>query len=219
MSLQNRRDVQARKINLFQKLAATLVKCKCTPNQISIMSSVFALITLFAFYLCSIESGSIAFLYLFVGILGIQLRLICNLIDGLMAVEGGLKTASGELFNDVPDRVSDLVILIGAGLIANLYSPHMLTLSWLAAVMAIMTAYVRCLGAAMTGTHDFAGPMAKQHRMFTITVGAVGSLAELYDVWPRGLSMSLALMIVLLGSTLTVIHRLHRTYSKLENKT
>ena len=34
----------------------------------------------------------------------IQLRLVCNLLDGMVAVEGGMKTKSGELYNDVFGR-------------------------------------------------------------------------------------------------------------------
>lgn len=49
----------------------------------------------------------------------IQGRLLCNLMDGLMAIEGNLKSASGEIYNDAPDRVSDALILVGAGYACN----------------------------------------------------------------------------------------------------
>jgi phosphatidylglycerophosphate synthase len=47
-------------------------------------------------------------------ICGIQLRLLCNLLDGMVAIEGGFKTKTGEIFNELPDRLSDALILIGA---------------------------------------------------------------------------------------------------------
>ena len=43
----------------------------------------------------------------------IQLRRLCNLFDGMVAVEGGFKTKSGELYNDLPDRFSGALILAG----------------------------------------------------------------------------------------------------------
>ncbi len=43
----------------------------------------------------------------------IQLRLICNLLDGMVAVEGGMKTACGDIYNDLPDRISDSLIILG----------------------------------------------------------------------------------------------------------
>src|SRR5438105_2817615 len=39
----------------------------------------------------------------------IQLRLLCNLLDGMVAIEGGFRSRSGEVFNELPDRVSDVV--------------------------------------------------------------------------------------------------------------
>ena len=45
----------------------------------------------------------------------IQLRLIANLLDGLVAVEGGKRTPTGELYNEAPDRIADTAVLVGAG--------------------------------------------------------------------------------------------------------
>ena len=45
---------------------------------------------------------------------GMQLRLLCNLFDGMVAIEGGFKTKAGEIFNELPDRFSDAFIFIGA---------------------------------------------------------------------------------------------------------
>ncbi len=47
--------------------------------------------------------------------LGIQLRLVCNLIDGMVAIEGGMKSPVGGLYNEVPDRIADPLLLIAAG--------------------------------------------------------------------------------------------------------
>ena len=40
----------------------------------------------------------------------IQLRLLCNLLDGLVALEGGRKGKAGDLFNEAPDRYADVVL-------------------------------------------------------------------------------------------------------------
>ena len=45
-----------------------------------------------------------------------QARLICNLLDGMVAVEGGKREPSGPFWNEFPDRVADILILAGAGL-------------------------------------------------------------------------------------------------------
>ena len=61
----------------------------------------------------------------------IQLRLVCNLIDGMVAVEGGLGTKTGDVFNDLPDRLADVLLLAGAGYAAR-EVPHAIELGWLA---------------------------------------------------------------------------------------
>ncbi|MBY0384255.1 CDP-alcohol phosphatidyltransferase family protein [bacterium] len=217
MSSNSRRDVGARQISLFQKAAQKLVKMGFTPNQVSVLSSVFALLAGFSFVQTSQVPSQGRILFLLIAIFGMQMRLVCNLLDGLMAIEGGLKTASGELFNDVPDRISDSLIFIGAGFLAALYLQSLFHLGWAAALMAVMTAYVRCLGAAMTGKHDFSGFMAKQHRMFILTVASGATIFEVLGFWPLGVSMSLGLFVVVVGATLTVIHRLRKIYLQLES--
>ena len=89
-------------------------------------------------------------------------------MDGMVAIEGGKKSATGDLFNEVPDRIADVMILAGAGFCV-FAQPWGIHLGWLAAALAVMTACIRMQGAALTGKHDFSGPMAKQHRMAFIT--------------------------------------------------
>ena len=103
---------------------------------------------------------------------GVQLRLFCNLMDGLLAVEGGLQSATGELFNEIPDRIGDAFILIPLGYAGG--TAWTIALGWAAAVGAVLTAYIRALGASITGRHDFRGPMAKPHRMAAVTAACVG---------------------------------------------
>lgn len=146
----------------------------------------------------------------------IQLRLVCNLLDGMVAIEGGLKTKSGELYNDVPDRISDPLILVGAGfgVAWGAWGP---TLGWLAATLAILTAYVRVLGVSVGTSAYFIGPMAKQHRMAALTVACVVGAIESVLVPPyAGHAIGVALVIVVAGSALTVARRLRRIASDLE---
>ena len=215
---ENRRVVAAREISAFHRLAKFLVRRGLSPNQVSVASAIFSIGGGLALGLSADAQLPLKITLFIAAILAIQLRLICNLIDGLMAVEGGLKTASGEIFNDVPDRVSDVAFFLGAGYAARFQSSSLIQLGWAAALLAVVTAYVRTLGAAMTGQHDFAGPMAKQHRMFILTVGCLGSIIEALGAWPQGRSLLASLAIIAVGSFVTSINRLRRLYSKLEQK-
>jgi phosphatidylglycerophosphate synthase len=148
----------------------------------------------------------------------VQLRLICNLLDGMVAIEGGLKTKSGELFNDVPDRISDPLLLVGAGygVLWGVWGP---TLGWLAACLAILTAYARVLGVSVGTEAYFLGPMAKQHRMAALTAACVAGAVESVVLPPyAGHAIGVALVVIVVGSALTVGRRLRRIASDLESR-
>jgi phosphatidylglycerophosphate synthase len=159
-------------------------------------------------------SGRIA---LFLGAaLMIQLRLLCNLFDGMVAVEGGFRTNSGEIYNELPDRFSDAMILAGAGYSVSSL-PWLPDLGWAAATAAVITAYARTLGAAAGAGQQFCGPMAKQQRMFLMTMAALAAAVESGMRWtPRAITA--ALMVIVAGCVVTVIRRTQRVISELESK-
>jgi phosphatidylglycerophosphate synthase len=129
------------------------------------------------------------------------MRLLCNLFDGLLAVEAGRATPDGPFWNEFPDRISDTLILVGLGLGLGLPA-----LGWAAAAMAILTAYVRELGRATGGPADFGGPMGKPQRMAVLTGAALISLLE--PLWAgQGGLLALALWVICLGAALTVLLR------------
>jgi phosphatidylglycerophosphate synthase len=134
----------------------------------------------------------------------IQLRLLANLLDGMVAVATGRATKLGELFNEFPDRVSDAATLIGLGYAVG----GVPELGYLAAVAALLTAYVRALGKAAGAPNVFAGPMAKQHRMAFVTGTAVACAVAPagWDESYRFATWSAAVCLV--GASLTVGRRL-----------
>jgi phosphatidylglycerophosphate synthase len=136
------------------------------PNSVSLLSIVSAAAAGGAFLL-AVRSEH-AWAYWLAGAAGVQLRLFCNLMDGLLAVEGGLKSPTGEMFNELPDRIGDALILVPLGYAGG--TDWSVALGWAAACGAVGTAYIRAMGASLTGHHDFCGPMAKPHRMAAVTV-------------------------------------------------
>src|SRR5262245_29063244 len=194
-----RRPIAVRGWRVFQRLAGALARRGVSPNAISIGSMV-----------CGIGAGAALaatgqlddwpqrIMWLIAALL-IQLRLLANMLDGMVAIEGGKASAVGELYNEVPDRVSDAATLIGAGYAAG----SDVALGYVAACVALFTAYVRAAGKAAGAAQEFCGPMAKQQRMFTVTLLALYcGLAPLdwqpTDAFSRGLpAAGLALIIVL----------------------
>lgn len=131
----------------------------------------------------------------------IQLRLAANLLDGMVAVEGGRGGPLGPLWNEAPDRIEDTLILVGLGLAVG--AP---ALGVWAALAAMATAYVRALGGALGLAQSFAGPMAKQHRMAAATLGCAIGFAE---TLARGATPIAALVLwaITLGAAVTVARR------------
>jgi phosphatidylglycerophosphate synthase len=149
-------------------------------------------------------------------ICGMQLRLLCNLFDGMVAIEGGFKTRSGELFNELPDRFSDAFILIGAAYAVPGFAWSR-ELGWAAAVMAVLTAYTRALGASMGAGQHFLGPMAKQHRMALMTGAcAIAATAPLWTDAPKCIPIVLA--VIVSGCLVTVFRRCSRIAETMKEK-
>jgi phosphatidylglycerophosphate synthase len=126
------------------------------------------------------------------------------MLDGMVAIESGRTSPVGELFNEVPDRVSDAAILVGLGYSAG-GSP---ALGWALALAAVFTAYVRAEGRVAGAAQDYGGPLAKPQRMFGVTVIALWcGLAP--GAWVSGVPAWGAL-VLLAGTVATAVRRLHR---------
>ncbi|MCI0630057.1 MAG: CDP-alcohol phosphatidyltransferase family protein [Phycisphaerales bacterium] len=212
-----RRPLQARQSRWAHAASAALLRLGLRPNGVSIVSIAFAALAAASLiFSAKVDAGARAVL-LGLAAASIQLRLLCNLLDGLMAVEGGLRSKCGEIFNDFPDRISDALILIAAGYAAPSI-PHAHELGWLAALLATLTSYVRVLGASAGAPHDFRGPMAKPHRMAVLTAACLLAAAEpLFDLNDHTLAAALA--IISLGCVITFLRRLRFTLRDLESKT
>lgn len=209
-----RRILATRNAGWARTLARGLGRAGVRPNAVSLASVAFALAAGMALYLVPDVTPAMRAAALLLAAAAIQLRLLCNMLDGMLAVEEGFKSRTGDLYNDLPDRVADILILVGAGYSIR-YLPGGPALGWAAAVLAVFTAYVRLLGGSLGVTQHFIGPMAKQHRMFTLTIGTLLSAAETMLGLPLR-SMRIALAVIVAGSIVTGCRRTARIMGELE---
>jgi len=220
-----RRELKSR--NTAWARAAAKVACNSglTPNAISVISIAFAAGSL-AFYLLAPEmkTPGMAALMWFGAAACIQFRLLCNMLDGMVAVEGGKGSPTGPIYNEAPDRIADVLILVGAGYSTNVEPGVIklfgeLPLGWACAILAMGTAYLRLLQGTLTGQQSFMGPMAKQHRMAVLTLGtfvAVGQ--QLYQPQIAGETihgLKIALIVIFAGAIITCWRRLKLTATQL----
>lgn len=214
-----RRPLAARNFGASAAATRWLAAAGVKPNTISVASFFASLgsgIALFA----SKGSGHEALL-LVAACLLLFLRGACNMLDGMVAVHRGIASRSGELFNEVPDRLSDSVILIGAGYAAG----GVPELGYLAAIAAVFTAYVRVQSCSLGARADFGGPMAKIQRMFLIA-GAALYTAFMPEGWqfstgyfPGAGTFGLALGVIITGCVATSARRLRACARTLSQKT
>lgn len=212
-----RRPLRTREARWARSLAAALGRAGVRPNVISVASVGFAAAGAGALLMAGnggCEPVWRVVLFLLAGGF-IQLRLLCNLLDGLVAVEGGLRTAAGDVYNELPDRVSDVLLLAAAGY-ATLWTGWERDLGWAAAAGALLTAYVRALGGQLGVGQAFGGPMAKPHRMFALTVACALTAGEVALAGPTR-AMTVVLALVALGAGVTAIRRTRRVVRALES--
>ena len=80
-----------------------------------------------------------------------------------------------------------------------------------------MTAYVRAMSTTLDQADDFAGPMAKQHRMAVITCAAlVGAAEAAYSGTQIALFVGLA--VVIAGTVVTSLRRSRTLLDNLNRK-
>ncbi|NMJ40941.1 CDP-alcohol phosphatidyltransferase family protein [Roseomonas sp. JC162] len=207
----DRRPIAARNLGATQRMAAALVARGASPNGISVVGMVAGMGAGLAFAAVAWWPGAATPLWL-LGALLVQARLMANLLDGMVAIGRGVASPVGELYNEVPDRVSDTAVLMGLGVAAG-----SLALGIGAALAAMLTAYIRTTAKAAGAPMDFAGPMAKQHRMALTTGLAVwcavipGEIGGPAAVWA-------VLVVITLGSVFTAWRRLAAAAAALEAK-
>ena len=135
----DRRPIATRNRKWAQHATAWLASRNISPNAISIAGMCACVIGGIALGLTSIVDYRILWL---IAALGAQLRLTANMLDGMVAIASSRTSKTGELYNEVPDRISDAAVFIGAGFAWG----GNVTLGYIATILAIFTAYVRAAG-------------------------------------------------------------------------
>jgi phosphatidylglycerophosphate synthase len=147
------------------------------------------------------------------------LRLWCNMLDGMVALASGKASHRGEILNDLPDRISDVLIFAG---VAHSGLAAVVSGYW-AAIFAVLTAYVGLFGQAVGVQREFSGWMAKPWRMVTLHLGTWALLVFLWsgkgNPAPAGLTiLDWTCVLIILGCLQTMTVRLRRILQALETK-
>ena len=138
------------------------------------------------------------------------LRLWLNMFDGMVALAAGKASKKGEIVNDLPDRVSDVLIFIGVAHSGwcNAYYAY-----WVA-IAAVIVAYVGLFGQAVGVRREFSGVMAKPWRIVALSIGALATMFLVLGhrpYWFGGFALlDWTHFLILAGCVQTVFVRLSR---------
>jgi phosphatidylglycerophosphate synthase len=205
----DRRPIATRNRKWAQATTAWLASRNVSPNAISMAGMCACIVAGIALGMTSLADYRVLWL---VAALGAQLRLTANMLDGMVAIASSRTSKTGELYNEVPDRISDAAVFIGAGFAWG----GNVTLGYIATILAIFTAYVRAAGKIAGAPNEFCGPMAKQHRMLVITLICLYAATtprswQMISVRDSRIGLvTLGLAAIVIGCVITVIRRVGR---------
>ena len=184
------------------------VRHEIHPDAVSYLSILAAIVAAICFW----KSGEIRWL-LVVAPLFCYLRLWFNMLDGMVAVAAGKASRRGEILNDLPDRVSDVIIFVGVAH-SGLMNP---IFGYWAAIAALLTAYVGLFGQALGVQREFGGIMSKPWRMVALHIGAWLEFLS-YRSFGGFTILDWTCFIVIAGCVQTIVVRLKRITAALQDK-
>ncbi|MFS8425842.1 CDP-alcohol phosphatidyltransferase family protein [Xanthomonas campestris pv. incanae] len=201
-----------------RQLARALRGRGATPNGVSWVGIAFAALAGLMFYIGLSAPAREGAAPLLLALLGLQGRLCCNRMDGVLARQARLVSRAGEVYNDAPDRLSDVLVCIGLGYGLQDSVPWAAQLGWAAALCCVATAYVRMLGLACGTAEPRQGPMSRVQRMHWLSLMTVLALPLQWMGQPRAAAWVLigALAVLIAGAVLTVVLRLRMIVRALE---
>jgi phosphatidylglycerophosphate synthase len=145
-------------------------------------------------------------------------RLWLNMLDGMVALAAGKASPRGEILNDLPDRVSDVLIFVGVAH-SGLCLPY---LGYWVAIFALFTAYVGTLGQAVGVQREYSGVMAKPWRMVALHIGAWGIFVALQFSGNARFGgptiLDWTCLVIIVGCLQTIAIRLKRIFAALKSK-
>jgi CDP-diacylglycerol--glycerol-3-phosphate 3-phosphatidyltransferase len=131
------------------------------------------------------------------------LRLILNLLDGALARRTGRIHPRGEFYNEVGDRLADVLFLAPVAFLPGASSVAVL----LGVCLSLIASHAGLASRAAGGERIYRGILSKPGRMVLLSVSAGGAFAFGADAWYVFGSLLLAGALLTLGERLVIAVR------------
>ncbi|HUO51794.1 MAG TPA: hypothetical protein VMT93_04685 [Gemmatimonadaceae bacterium] len=199
-----RRILTARETWWAVGLTRTLQRWGVRPLVMALLAALFAMLAGIAFY--NVPYSGRPEVWWAAGALGIQIRLLFELLGGMLMVTGMARSRLDAFFAEGLATFSDAVVLVGVGYSVDIFLPGGADLGWCAALLAVFCEYVRVIGGSLGLPQLFTGPFGRQPRMYVITFGAIAAGVQ-NAIFRPGWAMVPALLIVVIGTAWTISRR------------
>jgi phosphatidylglycerophosphate synthase len=190
---------------LIEPLAALAEKSGIAPNQLSLLSLIFAIIAA-AFYILS--ASTIELLY--AAALMVLLNAIFDIVDGALARRTGKANPKGDFLDHVIDRYADMFFL--GGIIFAGYAPWPIGL--LAVIGVFLTSYIGTQAQALHLGRYYGGMMGRADRLTLIFLATIGN--AVYSNAVAGLPiLGWVLAATMISSHITALQRFVHIWKRL----
>ena len=132
-------------------------------------------------------------------------RTLLNLLDGALARRTGRVHPRGELYNEVGDRLADVLMLAPVAFVAGAIAHAV----WAGVVLALLASFVSVATRAAGGERSYAGILSKPGRLALLSAFAVAALAVGPGAWaPFGPLLALGALATFGERTLRAVRTL-----------
>lgn len=131
------------------------------------------------------------------------LRLVLNLLDGALARETGRIHPRGEFYNEVGDRLADVLFLAPVAFLPGVNAAVVL----LGVCLSLVASHAGLASRAAGGERIYRGILSKPGRMVLLSLAAVAALAVGREAWDVFAALLLAGAILTLGERLVIAVR------------
>jgi phosphatidylglycerophosphate synthase len=126
------------------------------------------------------------------------IRLVLNLLDGALARRTGAVHPRGEFYNELGDRLGDILMLAPVGFVPGAHAPTVL----LGVTVGVLASYAAVATKAAGGTRTYRGVLSKPGRLALLSITAIVVILVGPAAWaPFG-------PLLLVGTTLTLVERI-----------
>lgn len=136
------------------------------------------------------------------------------MLDGMVAFAAGKTSRRGEILNDLPDRISDVVIFVGVAH-SGLMNP---LIGYWAAILAVLTSYVGLFGQALGVQRQFGGVMSKPWRMVALHVGSWLTFFLAPQSFASFTILDWTCLVIIAGCIETIVVRLKHITTALQDR-